>query len=208
MTHRFSLFFSDVVGKSIRERVVVFVDEIDTTLALDFTDDFFAAIRALANARAQTRDLSRTSFVLIGVATPSDLVKDPERTPFNIGQRVNLTDFSAAEAEELLEGLNAPHASSREILSAVLSWTGGHPYLTLRVLRSLHDEPPSMWTTKAANDRVRALFLDPVAQVDTNIQFVRDMLTVKAPDKDRVLATYLDVQQDSPRPRATRSSPG
>jgi hypothetical protein len=70
------------------------VDEIDTTLSLDFTDDFYAAVRFLYVARSTDAELKRLSFVLIGVATPSDLIRDPKRTPFNIGQRVELTDFT------------------------------------------------------------------------------------------------------------------
>jgi len=89
---------TDVVLSQVAERIVIFVDEIDTTLRLDFTDDFFASIRYLYNARATNRALSRLSFVLLGVASPGDLMKDPERTPFNIGQRVDLGDFSEEDA--------------------------------------------------------------------------------------------------------------
>ena len=52
-----------------------------------------------------TPNLARLSFVLIGVATPGDLIKDGARTPFNIGQRVELTDFTVDEAVPLTEYL-------------------------------------------------------------------------------------------------------
>ena len=74
----------------IEERVVIFVDEVDMTLGLEFRDDFFAAIRAMYNARANHPDSSRLTFVLLGVASPSDLIKDRTRTPFNIGHAVPL----------------------------------------------------------------------------------------------------------------------
>jgi len=93
LAQRLSLFLREVVLEQIQESVVIFVDEIDSTLRLTFTDDFFAAIRYLYNARPSFPALRRLSFVLIGVATPADLIKDPSRTPFNIGQRVELTDF-------------------------------------------------------------------------------------------------------------------
>jgi AAA-like domain len=66
-------FFEEVLLTEIKTPVVVFVDEIDTTLSLNFTDDFFAAIRYFYNARARSKGLQRLSFVLIGVATPGDL---------------------------------------------------------------------------------------------------------------------------------------
>ncbi len=83
--------------------MVIFVDEIDSTLSLPFTDDFYAAIRALYNARASEPELKRLSFVLIGVTTPSDLIRDSQRTPFNIGQRVEVTDFTEEEARPLAD---------------------------------------------------------------------------------------------------------
>ena len=50
---RFIGFLRDVVLNEIQEQIIIFIDEIDSTLALDFSDDFFAAIRAVYNARAQ-----------------------------------------------------------------------------------------------------------------------------------------------------------
>ncbi|GAB1540308.1 hypothetical protein NUACC21_29770 [Scytonema sp. NUACC21] len=93
-TQRLTLFFREVLLPEVETPVVIFVDEIDTTLSLNFTDDFFAAVRSLYVARASEPEFQRLSFVLIGVATPGDLIRDPKRTPFNIGQLVDLTDFT------------------------------------------------------------------------------------------------------------------
>ena len=105
VTQRLSLFFQEVVLPASDRPLVIFIDEIDTTLSLPFTDDFFAALRYLYNARSTEPTLRRLSFVLIGVATPSDLIDDPKRTPFNIGRRVDLTDFTLNEALPLAAGL-------------------------------------------------------------------------------------------------------
>jgi hypothetical protein len=85
---RLTAVLREVVLEELAARLVIFVDEIDTTLSLPFADDFYAAIRALYNARAQQPELERLAFVLIGVAIPGDLIKDPQRTPFNIGRQV------------------------------------------------------------------------------------------------------------------------
>jgi hypothetical protein len=73
VTQRLTRFFQEIVLAEVETPVVVFVDEIDTTLNLPFTDDFYAAIRYLYNARALVPAYQRLSFVLIGVATPSTL---------------------------------------------------------------------------------------------------------------------------------------
>ncbi|HEX7182083.1 MAG TPA: AAA-like domain-containing protein [Thermoanaerobaculia bacterium] len=192
---RFNLFLSKVVLQEVSQDIVIFVDEIDTTLRLGFTDDFFTAIRYLYNARADTPDLTRLSFVLIGVATPGDLIKDQERTPFNIGQRVELTDFTFDEARPLVAGLSLPAEQEGPVLGSVLSWTGGHPYLTLRVFRSLAEKPLDEWSDEAITRRVSDLFFGAMSEQDSNLQFVRDMLTKKAPDSAAVLETYRDIRR-------------
>jgi len=145
-THRLTNFFQEVLLKEITDSVVIFVDEIDTTLTLNFTDDFYAAIRYLYNARATTPEFKRLSFVLIGVAMPGDLIRDPQRTPFNIGQRVDLADFTPDEALPLAAGLSLQPDEAEQVLSWVMKWTNGHPYLTQRLCLALVDQRRPHWT--------------------------------------------------------------
>jgi hypothetical protein len=68
--NRMMQLFAEAVLARIDGRAVVFVDEIDTTIALPFSDDFFAAIRAFYNTRATAPDYRRLSFVLLGCREP------------------------------------------------------------------------------------------------------------------------------------------
>jgi hypothetical protein len=104
---RFTNFLRDVVLTEIEDQVVIFIDEIDTTLRLPFSDDFFSAIRATHNARAKDPAFARLSFVLIGVASPSDLIKDHTRTPFNIGHGIKLNEFTLDNSAVLQDRLEA-----------------------------------------------------------------------------------------------------
>lgn len=110
----------DLLLSKTSDRLVVFMDEIDWTIRLPYSDDLFAAIRACYNARATNPEYQRLTFVLLGVASPSDLIKDPTRTPFNIGHRVDLTDFTSEEAKPLAQGLHEDHSNSMLILDRVL----------------------------------------------------------------------------------------
>jgi WD40 repeat protein len=193
ITLRLTQFFQDIILEEMPNPIVVFVDEIDTTLSLSFTDDFFAAIRYFYLARARQPAFHRLSFVLIGVATPSDLIRDPQRTPFNIGQRVDLTDFSFEEALPLAQGLGLPDPEAQQVLRWVLSWTGGHPYLTQRLYQALKERQQTHWTESQITEAVQNTFLGTMSQQDTNLQFVRDMLTKRAPDIMGVLTTYQEV---------------
>ncbi|MFN8481201.1 MAG: AAA-like domain-containing protein [Kouleothrix sp.] len=190
---RLTAFLREVVLAEVAAPVVIFVDEIDTTLSLDFTDDFYAAIRALYNARAQQPALARLSFVLIGVALPGDLIKDPQRTPFNIGRQVELRDFSEAETAPFGTGLGLPAEQAAAVLERVHEWTNGHPYLTQRLCAALAVAPLAERTPPGVDALVHALFLGEQSKQDNNLQFVRDMLTRRAPDPIGVLTTYRDV---------------
>ena len=193
--HKFTRYFREVALKERAERLVVFVDEIDTTLRLDFTDDFFAAIRFLYQQRAAEPDLNRLSFVLIGVATPGDLIKDPTRTPFNVGYRLELSDFTLDEASGLADHLTVPDPLRRDLIRWILHWTNGHPYLTLRAIRSLAEASPSAWTASLVDERIEELFLRAGAESDSNLQFVRDMLTKKAFNREAVLRSYWNIRR-------------
>lgn len=107
--------------------LVIFFDEIDSTLSLKFdTDDFFALIRSC-------HECKRLTFALLGVATPSDLIMDKGRTPFNIGRAIALTGFSVEEVEPLEQGFLKLTAYPKAVLQEILYWTGGQPFLTQKL---------------------------------------------------------------------------
>ena len=200
MTQRFTLFFRDVLLQDFSQPIVVFVDEIDTTLSLSFTDDFFIAIRYFYTARAQTPAFNRLSFVLLGAAMPGDLIKDSQRTPFNIGSRLDLEDFTLQEALPLAKGLELPASQAQKILEWVLHWTGGHPYLTQRLCQVLVEtserkEHSFDWTKAGVEQVVRRTFLEGGDRSDRNLQFVRDRLTSKTNtvNSEDLLRTYRDI---------------
>lgn len=168
----------EVIVASIPEKIVIFVDEIDFVRSLPFpTDEFFAAIRSFYNQRTTNPEFDRITFCLIGVATPTDLIRDGSRTPFNIGERINLTDFHEQEAEPFLKGLGRPPEIAAKLLRRVLWWTGGHPYLTQRLCAAVAAEPDV--NTASGVDRVCSdLFLAAHSRdTDNNLLFVSHRIT-------------------------------
>lgn len=116
------------------EQIVIFIDEIDSILSLNFsTDDFFALIRSCYDKRSNNPDYQRLTFALIGVAKPSDLIEDKRRTPFNIGQAIELTGFTLEEATPLGTGLKSFADNPSAVLAEILQWTGGQPFLTQKL---------------------------------------------------------------------------
>jgi AAA-like domain/GAF domain len=131
---RLSEFIEQVLLESISENIVIFIDEIDSVLSLSFnTDDFFGFIRGC-------NEYGRLTFALLGVATPSDLIQDKKRTPFNIGRAVELHGFQLQEAQPLAQGLKGKVSDPQAVLKAILDWTGGQPFLTQKLCKFILQE--------------------------------------------------------------------
>ena len=145
---RFNKFIEEVLLPAINQNIIIFIDEIDSILSLNFkVDDFFALIRACYNNRADQPVYRRLTFALFGVATPSDLIQNRSRsTPFNIGRAIELCGFQLHEATPLAKGLAGKFRKPQDVLEEVLAWTGGQPFLTQKlcklVLQQVEIEPP------------------------------------------------------------------
>ncbi|NEQ21670.1 MAG: hypothetical protein F6K28_21130 [Microcoleus sp. SIO2G3] len=134
LVSRLSEFLETILLLEIQQNVVIFIDEIDSLLGLDFpTDDFFALIRAFHNKRPQKSTYKRLTFALLGVATPSDLIADKNRTPFNIGRAIEIKGFALHEAMPLMPGLKGIASQPEALLAEILHWTSGQPFLTQKL---------------------------------------------------------------------------
>jgi len=60
-----------------------------------------------------------------GCGDPSDLIRDTRTTPFNIGRRVELTDFTEAEAVPRIQGFGELSRLGAGFWRGILYWTGG-----------------------------------------------------------------------------------
>jgi len=127
-------FIDRIVLEEIPNKIVIFIDEIDSILALNFEmDDFFALIRSFYNYRAEDPKYQRLNFVLLGVTTPSKLIQQQNITPFNIGQPIPLQNFQPHEVTPLIAGLTKRKANPQALIENVLFWTGGQPFLTQKI---------------------------------------------------------------------------
>ncbi len=198
---RFSKFIEEVLLKSIPHNLVIFVDEIDSVLSLDFNiDDFFAVIRDCYNKRADHPNYQRLAFALIGVATPSDLIRDRRRTPFNVGRAIELTGFQLHEAQPLVQGLALKADNPQEVLREVLAWTGGQPFLTQKLCQLVLTSPFPITAGREAEliERlVRSRLIENWEAQDEpeHLKTIRDRLINTGQDIDRLLGLYEQILQ-------------
>ena len=199
---RFDLFVKEVLLRHSDRPVVIFVEEIDRLQSLPFSaDDFFLLIRGLYEDRTQNPDLCRLTFALVGVTTPRDLIQDRNHSGFNIGTAVEMEGFTLAEAQPLAAGLVDKVADPQGVLSAVLHWSGGQPFLTQKLLGLVvrevgqgHSPGPDLttWVGQIAQRRV----IENWEAQDTpeHLRTLQDrMLQVNEQQRGRLLGLYQQI---------------
>lgn len=124
-----------VLAKENDSVTILFIDETDDLPSRgSWSDDFFASIRATYNNRAEDPQLQRLAFCLIGSRPPAWLIRDPVRTPFNIGRTILLRDFTFEEMRCFLPAIHDVCADPESVLVETARWTNGQPYMTARIL--------------------------------------------------------------------------
>jgi tetratricopeptide (TPR) repeat protein len=197
------MFIETILLVEIPQPIVIFLDEIDSILSLaDFSrDDFFAFIRSCYNVRVDKPDYRRLTFVLIGVANPSDLIEDKVRTPFNIGRAIDLAGFTLAEVRVPLgQGLVAKTSDPEAVLREVLAWTGGQPFLTQKVCRLIQmAEAPipsggeAAWVQQLVDDCVLKNW--EAQDTPEHLKTIRDRILRNYLRMGRMLGLYRQVLQ-------------
>ncbi|HWD39503.1 MAG TPA: AAA-like domain-containing protein, partial [Fimbriimonas sp.] len=162
---KFFQFLREHVLGAIEGNFVLFIDEVDAARNLSFSaDEFFAGIREMYNRRSDDVEFSRITFCLVGVALPADLVSDPRITPFNIGERIYLQDFTQPELSAYIPALGS---NGQAVVERIYFWTSGHPYLTQSLCAALA-ECPSAATVSDVDQIVDKVLLRPSAR-ETNL---------------------------------------
>lgn len=169
---RFTRFLRDLVAQS-PQPLIIFIDEIEGFLKLPMrlTDDFLAAIRSCYNDRDREPAYRRLSFCLLGVCTPAELIRDERRTPFNVARGIDLTDFAWEEARAgFLPVFGDGGAEAEEALRIIYSWSGGHPYLTHRMVEEAQQRflQGEALTPALVEQLVRDLFLGNLGREQEN----------------------------------------
>ncbi len=181
--------------------LVIFIDEIDSVLGLNFAvNDFFALIRSCYNQRTLDRDYQRLTFALFGVATPSDLISDRRKTPFNIGQAIQLEGFKEHEAQPLLNGLTERVNNPQVLLKEILAWTGGQPFLTQKLCQLIRNSSTPIPPNKEAEwieELVQTKIIDDWESQDEpeHLKTIRDRILKNDYEPSKLLNLYQQIWQ-------------
>jgi len=190
-----------VLFPAFSEPIIIFIDEIDSILKIEFRDDFFAFIRSCYNRRVDCPDYQRLTFCLLGVATPSDLIGDAQRTPFNIGRAIELTGFTLVEARSpLVEGLAEQVDNAEAVLVDILDWTAGQPFLTQKLCQIVAER--SEGRTPDIEQLVRSYIVEDWEDQDEpeHLRTIRDRILKDEQHTIGLLGLYLQILEQGAIP--------
>ncbi|MCY7386236.1 MAG: AAA-like domain-containing protein [Microcoleus sp. CAN_BIN18] len=194
---RFSLFIEEVVLVEIESNIVIFVDEIDRVLSMNFsTDEFFALIRWFYNQRVDNFLYRRLTFALLGVATPADLIADKTQTPFNIGKAINLGGFKIDEVQPLIDGWRGQVGDAESAIAQILDWTGGQPFLTQKLCKLVLEES-ALGNLRSVEEVVRLRIVENWESQDEpeHLKTIRDRILRNQQKAGQLLGLYQQILQ-------------
>jgi DNA-binding SARP family transcriptional activator len=131
-------YFRDQVLASSATPLVWALDDVDRLFTVPFGEEVFALFRSWHNERAfdPAGPWGRLTLA-IAFATEAHLfVRDLNQSPFNVGTRIELEDFTQWEVAELNRCYDSPLGDARQV-DAFFRLVGGHPHLVRSGLHEL-----------------------------------------------------------------------
>jgi hypothetical protein len=111
---------------------VLAMDEVECVFDTDFRSDFFSMLRSWHNNRATTPIWKQLDLALVTSTEPYQLIENLNQSPFNVGQVIELNDFSAEQVADLLGRHGSPLSVPEG--QQLMELLGGHPFLVRRAL--------------------------------------------------------------------------
>ncbi len=171
----FEYFLRDLL-EAEETPLVWFMDEADKVFAAPFSTDFFGLVRSWHNDRAAEPDgpLNRLS-IAIAYATEAHLfISDLNQSPFNVGERVSLDDFTIEQVLRLNDLYGGP-VGARADLDTLHTLLGGQPYLTRRALDVLAREKAGFDSLVRDAAREDGPFADHLKRVLASVSAQKDV---------------------------------
>lgn len=118
--------------------IIIILDEIDALRTADYSDNIFAQIRSNYFSRTNFEEFERLTYILSGVIEPTELIKDRNKSPFNIGDKIYLDDFTLDEHNTFIH--KSKLTIDNSISTEIYKWTNGNPRLTFDICSEIEDQ--------------------------------------------------------------------
>jgi serine/threonine protein kinase len=126
----FERYIRRVVLKQIGSPLVWAMDEVDRLLTCKFGSEVFGLFRSWHNERSldPASPWENLTLAIVYATEPHLFITDPNQSPFNVGTKLELRDFTVEQTAELNERYGSPLKDQAEV-QTYYRLLGGHPYL-------------------------------------------------------------------------------
>jgi len=145
------------VGRQILSRLeqpcVLVLDNAESLFDTTYRDVFFSMLRSWHNNRADKKKWRQLDLVVVTSTEPYYFINNLHQSPFNVGQVIELQDFTLTQVADLNQRHHAPLTAKEE--QQLMKLLHGHPYLVRRalyLLASQHITPADLFA-QATNER-------------------------------------------------------
>ena len=173
---------------AITGKLIISLDEIDSLNNAPFSDQIFAQIRGIYFSRINIPEFARLTYILSGVVDPNDIIKDKRISPFNIGQKIYLDDFSENEFYDFLNRANL--AIDDDISKRIYHWTQGNPRITWDLCSAVEDliQRSSPMTPNSIDKLVMDIYLTDYNRAP--VDHIRELVADSAELRNAVRALH------------------
>jgi DNA-binding SARP family transcriptional activator len=163
------------------------LDEVDRVFPTEFASDVFGLFRSWHNRRSldPTGPWNRLTLAMAYATEAHLFITDPNQSPFNVGTRLDLRDFTLEEVSDLNHRFGCPLRTEAEV-ERFHEWVGGQPYLVHRGLYTLVSQSLVLKDLQGQAERDIGIFGDhlrrllvSIVQEDQLWEAVRQVLVGK-----------------------------
>ncbi|HKP12141.1 MAG TPA: AAA-like domain-containing protein, partial [Blastocatellia bacterium] len=137
------------------------LDEVDRLFHRHYASQIFGLFRSWHNLRALDPQgpWHRLTLAIAYAAEAHLFITDLNQSPFNVGTRLTLSDFTLEQVGELNRRYGEPLKNAEE-LARFCGYLGGHPYLTQRGLYEMGKNQMALETILDMGNRDEGIFGD------------------------------------------------
>jgi serine/threonine protein kinase len=165
-----SINFERYIRREVLEKistpVVWGLDEVDRLFTCPYASEVFGLFRTWHNERAvdPTAPWERLTLAIVYATEAHLFITDQNQSPFNVGTRLELKDFSLEQVGELNVRYGSPLAGADE-LRRYFQLLGGHPYLVRRGFHEMTTNSMDLTAFEAVADRDEGPFGDHLRRI-------------------------------------------
>ena len=172
------------------DKLVFILDEIDALARTDYSDRVFSTIRSHYFQRENYKELNKLTYILSGVIEPKDIIKDPNISPFNIGEKIYMNDFTHDEYNTFIRNVRIKELDDILLQNRIYYWTKGNPRMTWDVCSLV--EELKIKSEEELDNAIRKYYLtsydkapiDAIRQKVQDEEILKDALIQELPKQD------------------------